>query len=873
MALNNLGLGFMFTAKDLASGVMQRVQKNFMQMEGTTSDAAAKMGKAFSGVTIGASVMAVGLGGLAMLGGAVTAASDFATAVAKVQTIADAAAFPLNEIKRIGHEMGSIYGGDLTTQMGALYSAIGSGAESAADAVAVMHSANVLAIGGLTTTDIAMTGLMGTLNGFGMGLQKANDVADSFFQAVKIGGSDLVVGTLTNALGRVVPTASALGVQLDELTGSIARMTQVGIKTDEAVTGMKAILDQIIKPSSDATAEAARMGVKFNMHAIKMAGGFQKFVNAIVANPKFNKDTIKKLFGSSSEALNAFLALSSEGGAKFNAVMTQMAEKTGIAQKAFNILKMTPEQLGKVLKTNLQSSLVLIGEALTPIIVRILALGIAIVSSFNRIPKPIRDFAVQMFAAVSAALVFVGGAVMVKGAIATLAVGMKAAGISVLGLLSSLWPVILALGIAIAMGAAFKLAFEKNLGGIADFFQKGMGKISLAYRALSQLFESGAFSGDVLKELEKGNGGVENFVIKIYLAAKRIENFFSRLSDGFGAAIDGAEPVFKAFVKALEDVEKAFGGIGEAIDPKAAGASFDEWGNKGIKVGIILGKVATVMIAMLTLALNVVAGLASAWDTVTTSMEPVIDAYSDMANTIIGVLVDLGILDKGVSGLGGAFKFLGQVVAYTFGNMGAMWGIVVGTFAGGFKIIWGMIGGFVNIIAGIFTGDWPRVWKGAAQIVYSFISGTTKMMFALVKGIAQMLDNAGKLVGKDLGLAGKIKGFEASIDADFKKTLGLDKDTEKKDAKSTTTPGATTPVTPPLVPAATPPSAPTAALGAPAPAASGDGGLAAAAKALQGLSAQPIIVNSTIQVEGETIGTASSAGKRSEAGRSFAPPT
>ncbi|MES2964361.1 MAG: phage tail tape measure protein, partial [Bdellovibrionota bacterium] len=275
--------------------------------------------------------MGAGLGGLALLGSAVGAASDFATAIAKVQTIADEAAFPLSEIARIGHEMGAVYGGDLTTQIGALYSAIGSGAENVADATAVMHSANMLAIGGLTTTDVAMTGLMGTLNGFGLGLSKAGDVADSFFQAVKLGGSDLVVGTLTNALGRVVPTAAALGVQLDELTGSIARMTQVGIKTDEAVTGMKAILDQIIKPSSDATAEAAKLGIKFNMHAIKMAGGFQKFVETIVSNPKFNKDTLKKLFGSSSEALNAFLALSTDGGAKFGAVMQSMVNKTGIA--------------------------------------------------------------------------------------------------------------------------------------------------------------------------------------------------------------------------------------------------------------------------------------------------------------------------------------------------------------------------------------------------------------------------------------------------------------------------------------------------------------------------------------------------------------
>ena len=39
MALNQLGMGFVFTAKDLASGVIQRVESSFTRMEGKTSSA------------------------------------------------------------------------------------------------------------------------------------------------------------------------------------------------------------------------------------------------------------------------------------------------------------------------------------------------------------------------------------------------------------------------------------------------------------------------------------------------------------------------------------------------------------------------------------------------------------------------------------------------------------------------------------------------------------------------------------------------------------------------------------------------------------------------------------------------------------------
>ena len=39
MALNQLGLGFVFTAKDLASGVIGRVKEKFGELEGKTTAA------------------------------------------------------------------------------------------------------------------------------------------------------------------------------------------------------------------------------------------------------------------------------------------------------------------------------------------------------------------------------------------------------------------------------------------------------------------------------------------------------------------------------------------------------------------------------------------------------------------------------------------------------------------------------------------------------------------------------------------------------------------------------------------------------------------------------------------------------------------
>ena len=70
MALNNLGLGFLFTAKDLASGVMTRVKHNLGEVEGKATGMGAAAKSAFSGFGVGMVAMGAGIAALAALGAA-----------------------------------------------------------------------------------------------------------------------------------------------------------------------------------------------------------------------------------------------------------------------------------------------------------------------------------------------------------------------------------------------------------------------------------------------------------------------------------------------------------------------------------------------------------------------------------------------------------------------------------------------------------------------------------------------------------------------------------------------------------------------------------------------------------------------------------
>ena len=90
MALNNLGLGFIFTAKDLASGSMRKLEVRFKSLDEQVTGGAARMDAAFKQIGVGLALLTAGavvLGGAFALGGA---AGKFEQGIAAVGAVASA---------------------------------------------------------------------------------------------------------------------------------------------------------------------------------------------------------------------------------------------------------------------------------------------------------------------------------------------------------------------------------------------------------------------------------------------------------------------------------------------------------------------------------------------------------------------------------------------------------------------------------------------------------------------------------------------------------------------------------------------------------------------------------------------------------------
>lgn len=243
----------------------------------------------------------------------VTAAYKFGTAfetsLAKVSTIADTTVKSVSEINDEVLALSNDTGVAGTEINDALYQAISAGAATET-AMQLVDAAVKSAKAGFTDTATAVDGLTSVLNTYQMATTDADELANEFLITQNLGKTTF--DELAASIGRVAPTASSAGIPVEELLSSVAALTAQGINTAESMSGLKAAISGIIKPTDDAMKTAEALGIDFSVTALQTKG-FSGFLDELKTATGGNVETMASLFGSV-EGLNAMLTLTSDGG-------------------------------------------------------------------------------------------------------------------------------------------------------------------------------------------------------------------------------------------------------------------------------------------------------------------------------------------------------------------------------------------------------------------------------------------------------------------------------------------------------------------------------------------------------------------------------
>lgn len=218
------------------------------------------------------------------------------------------------------------------------------------------------AVGGLADLGQTVTVTSTLIKNYGLSWDQAGAIQDKIQMTAKNGVTTFE--QLGQALPMVSGSASQLGVSMDELMAVFATTTGVTGNTSEVATQLSAVLNSLIKPSSEATKAANEMGIGFNAASVQAAGGLQNFllgldksITEYSAKTGQLKQTIYgQLFGSA-EALRLLGSLTGEQKDKFAENIGAMADSAGTIDDAFNNMSSTGEAVGQMLKNQVQSML------------------------------------------------------------------------------------------------------------------------------------------------------------------------------------------------------------------------------------------------------------------------------------------------------------------------------------------------------------------------------------------------------------------------------------------------------------------------------------------------------------------------------------
>ena len=175
----------------------------------------------------------------AVLTGALTAstksASDFQNGMAKMSTLFDTSKTSVSDLS-------NKTGLSASELAEAGYQALSAG-QSVDKVGKFVETAGNLAKAGFTSTTTAVDVLTTTMNAYGKSAGSADQIANKLVRTQNLGKT--TVDELASAMGKVIPTASSMGVNINNLTSGYVSLTKQGIATAEATTYMNSMFNEL----------------------------------------------------------------------------------------------------------------------------------------------------------------------------------------------------------------------------------------------------------------------------------------------------------------------------------------------------------------------------------------------------------------------------------------------------------------------------------------------------------------------------------------------------------------------------------------------------------------------------------------------------
>jgi TP901 family phage tail tape measure protein len=431
-------------------------------------------------------------------GAAVRTASEFESSFAQIEGLVGVTGSDLEDLRTAALEMGPAFGKSAGEAAEALFFITSAGlrGQEAIDTLEASLMAGASGLGDVATVaDLATS----VINAYGSDIMDAGQATDILTAAVREG--KLAPEELAGSIGSVLPLASAMGVNFDEVGAAFAAMSRTGTDAAQASTQLRGIMTALLKPTAQAEAALEDMGLSSaGLREQIRDEGLLSVLETLSAEFEGNDEAAAQVFGNV-RALSGVLDLMGSNADGTREIFANMADTTGTLDDAFAVVSETSGFKFQQTMAEMRQVLLEVGDIIGPVVLEIVGKFREMLAVFNDL-SPEQKEQVVRFLAIAAA---VGPVLLIMGKLIT-AVGSIIKGAVILGkglaLLATPFGLI---GLAIAGVIALGVLLFRNWDTVKA-------KASETWGAVADAF-SGAWQG--MKNVAKT---VANFVIGYYNA-------------------------------------------------------------------------------------------------------------------------------------------------------------------------------------------------------------------------------------------------------------------------------------------------------------------------------------------------------------------
>lgn len=438
------------------------------------------------------------------------AAQSYELAIAQVGTIADENVISSKNMQSGILQLSTELRTDANEVAEAVYNALSAGVDTA-DVLQFTAQSSQLATAGFTDMGTSVDVLTTILNAYKLESSQTEKVASTLVKTQDLG--KVTVDQLGKVIGRVIPSAAAYGVNLDNIATAYANMTAAGINAENSTTYLSTMLDELATTGSAVAIILQEQTGKSFAELMASGASLGDVLEILGASVQYDNTQFSNLW-SSATAGKAAIALFDGSAVSFNNTLQQMANSSGTVAKNYQKMTAVSDYSSQRMEVAAKNLKIAVGDQLNPVLDKLREAGAGVLEEAARI---VAD----------------NPALVAAIAGTTTALGLLAGGVSALMIVKSVTAAMQALNITLAANPA--VLVTTAIVGLLATLGTYIAQIETTREKVDALTES---SRALSETVAAGNTSYEDATTSAEAAAATVGQYIDRLDTLEAQGID-----------------------------------------------------------------------------------------------------------------------------------------------------------------------------------------------------------------------------------------------------------------------------------------------------------------------------------------------